>query len=347
MKTEFYRIKDTEKDAAVLKKAAEILRRGGLVGFPTETVYGLGASALDADAAAKIYAAKGRPSDNPLIVHVAEPQQAEALAFVPDVYYRLAEAFMPGPLTVILPKKNCVPDGVTGGLQTVALRCPSHPVAQALIRECGLPIAAPSANRSGCPSPTTADHVRRDMDGRIEMILDGGPCEIGLESTVIRLTEDGCEILRPGAVTERMLARVCGTVSVAKAVVDPALAGDKPLSPGMKYKHYSPNAEVILVDASEENFIGYVGANCGERDGVAAADTDAGAYPGCTVLSIGETENAQESSRHMFALLRQADDCGCERLFVRLPPAEGEYLALYNRLIRAAGGKIVHINKEN
>lgn len=347
MKTEFYKINGTEQDVQAIGRASKILQSGGLVGFPTETVYGLGASALDADAAAKIYAAKGRPSDNPLIVHIAEPRDAESLAFVPPVFYRLAEAFMPGPLTVILPKKDCVPDGVTGGLKNVALRCPSHPTAQMLIRESGLPIAAPSANRSGCPSPTTAEHVLRDMDGRIEMILDGGPCEIGLESTVIRLTDDGCEILRPGAVTEIMLARVCGSVSVAKAVVDPSLAGDKPLSPGMKYKHYSPNAEVILVDADEDAFAAYVREHCTEQDAVAAADCDAARYPGCAVLSLGQTENAGESSHHMFALLRKADDCGCQRIFVRMPPAEGEYLALYNRLIRASGGKIVHINKEN
>jgi len=347
MKTEFCKITDTAADIAAIRKAADILRRGGLVGMPTETVYGLAANARDSEAAAKIYAAKGRPSDNPLIVHIAEPRDAETLAYVPEVFYRLADAFMPGPLTVILPKKPCVPDGVTGGLQTVALRCPSHPVAQALIRESGLPIAAPSANRSGCPSPTTAEHVLRDMDGRIEMILDGGPCDIGLESTVIRLTENGCEILRPGAVTELMLARVCGTVSVSKAVVDPGLAGDKPISPGMKYKHYSPNAEVVLIDASENDFAAYVQSHCGEKDAVAAADSDADRYCGCRVLSIGRTENAQSSARRMFALLREADDCGCSRIFVRMPPAEGDYLALYNRLIRAAGGKIVHLNTEN
>lgn len=347
MKTEFYTLTGGAEDVQPLSRAAEIIRRGGLVGFPTETVYGLGASAFSAEAAAKIYAAKGRPSDNPLIVHVAHPEEAEQLAFVPPMYYKLAERFMPGPLTVIMPKRDCVPSGVTGGLSTVAVRCPSHAAARALIEMAGVPIAAPSANRSGCPSPTTAEHVRRDMDGRIEMILDGGPCEIGLESTVIRLTEDGCEILRPGAVTEYMLAEVCGTVSVAKAVIDPALAGDKPLSPGMKYKHYSPAAEVILVDAASDAFVQYVRVHCKSDEAVVASDSMAEQYAGCAILSAGEQDSAAEESRHMFAVLRQADDLGYKRIYIRLPPAEGGYLALYNRLIRAAGGKIVRIDSEN
>ncbi len=326
-----------------IRRAGETLRNGGLVAFPTETVYGLGASAFSSEAAAKIYAAKGRPSDNPLIVHVAEPSEAETISVVPPVYYRLAEAFMPGPLTVILPKKNCIPDGVTGGLDSVAVRCPSHPVARALIRAAGVPIAAPSANRSGSPSPTTAQHVFADMDGRIEMILDGGSCEIGLESTVIKLTEDGCVILRPGAVTEVMLARVCGSVTVAKAVIDPSETGDKPLSPGMKYKHYAPSAQVVLVDASVDAFIKYVWESIAPSEAVAAPDDSREKFLGMHVLSMGESASAAVQSRTLFASLREADARGYTRIYMKLPPAEGEYLALYNRLIRAAGGKIVHI----
>lgn len=342
--TEFYTLgRDPAADEAALDRAADIIRAGGLVGMPTETVYGLGASALSARAAEKIYAAKGRPSDNPLIVHVAFPEEAEAIAHTSDLYYALAKRFMPGPLTVILPKKDTVPAGVTGGLNTVAIRCPDHPVAHALIRKAGVPIAAPSANRSGCPSPTTAEHVLRDMDGRIEMILDGGPCEIGLESTVIRLTEDGCEILRPGAVTEFMLAEVAGSVSVAKAVIDPALAGDKPLSPGMKYKHYSPNADVVLVDGDDTQFADYVRAHITDAEAVAAADTAADRFDFCNRLSCGKTANAEEASRALFSLLREADDLEYARVYIQLPPPEGGYLALYNRLIRAAGGRIVHI----
>jgi L-threonylcarbamoyladenylate synthase len=342
--TEFYTLgSDPAADEAALERAAAIIREGGLVGMPTETVYGLGASALSAQAAEKIYAAKGRPSDNPLIVHVAFPEEAEAIAHTSELYYALAKRFMPGPLTVILPKKNTVPAGVTGGLDTVAVRCPSHPAAHALIRKSGVPIAAPSANRSGSPSPTTAQHVYRDMDGRIDMILDGGPCEIGLESTVIRLTEEGCEILRPGAVTEFMLAEVAGSVSVAKAVIDPALAGDKPLSPGMKYKHYSPNAEVVLVDGDDEGFAEYVRAHITDREAVAAADSAAEQFSFCNRLSCGKTANAEEASRALFSLLREADDWEYTRVYIQLPPPEGGYLALYNRLIRAAGGRIVHI----
>jgi L-threonylcarbamoyladenylate synthase len=306
-------------------------------------VYGLGASALSADAAAKIYAAKGRPSDNPLIVHVAKPEEAEQIACVPPVFYKLAQKYMPGPLTVIMPKRSCIPDGVTGGLDTVAVRCPAHPVARALIAASGVPIAAPSANRSGCPSPTAAAHVLRDMDGRIEMILDGGPCEIGLESTVIRLTADGCEILRPGAVTEFMLAEVAGSVSVAKAVIDPALAGDKPLSPGMKYKHYSPNAEVVLVDGDDIRFEEYVRSHIAGTEAVVVADSWASQFDFCNRLSFGKTTNAEEESRALFSVLREADDREYTRVYIQLPPPEGGYLALYNRLIRAAGGRIVHI----
>lgn len=334
---------DPLSDDAAMSRAADIIRAGGLVGMPTETVYGLAASALNEQAAEKIYAAKGRPSDNPLIVHVAFPEEAEAIAYTSELYYALAKRFMPGPLTVILPKKNTVPAGVTGGLNTVAVRCPAHPIAHELIRRAGVPIAAPSANRSGCPSPTTAQHVLRDMDGRIDMILDGGPCEIGLESTVIRLTEEGCEILRPGAVTEFMLAEVAGSVSVAKAVIDPALAGDKPLSPGMKYKHYSPNAEVVLVDANEGDFEAYVRDHISDTEAVVTADSLAKRFDFCNRLSCGETANAEDASRTLFSILREADDRGYTRVYIQLPPPEGEYLALYNRLIRAAGGRIVHI----
>lgn len=345
MTTEYIKLgSDPAADEEAIARAGAIIRGGGLVGLPTETVYGLGASAFSAEAAGKIYAAKGRPSDNPLIVHVAEPPQAEQIAHVPPVYYKLAEAFMPGPLTVIMPKKDCIPSGVTGGLDSVAVRCPSHPAARALIRQAGVPIAAPSANRSGSPSPTTAEHVLADMDGRIEMILDGGSCEIGLESTVIKLTEDGCVILRPGAVTEIMLARVCGNVTVSRAVVDPALAGDKPLSPGMKYKHYAPRAEVVLVDASDDAFEAYVKEHITPSQAVAASDDTACRYVGHAVLSTGETANAAAQSHSLFSLLRRADEIGCTRVYIKLPPASGEYLALYNRLIRAAGGKIVHVS---
>ena len=252
--------------------AANIIKNGGLVAIPTETVYGLGTNGLDEEAVAKIFIAKGRPQDNPLILHIADPKEMERFCHdIPPAAYALAEAFWPGPLTLVLPATDVVPKRTTGGLSTVGVRCPDCTVTRDIIRLAGVPIAAPSANRSGCPSPTTAEHVLRDMDGRIEMILDGGPCEIGLESTVIRWTEDGCEIMRPGAVTEFMLAEVAGSVSVAKAVIDPALAGDKPLSPGMKYKHYSPNAEVVLVDGDDIRFEEYIRSHIAETEAVVLA----------------------------------------------------------------------------
>lgn len=344
MKTEYYVMgADPAADADALSRAGAIIREGGLVAFPTETVYGLGGSALDAEAAGRIYAAKGRPSDNPLIVHVAFPAEADALAFTNEPWRRLADAFMPGPLTVILPKRECVPDSVTGGLDTVAIRCPSHPVAHRLIEAAGVPIAAPSANRSGRPSPTEARHVLHDMDGRIPMILDGGPCDIGVESTVIRLTGSGCEILRPGAVTAAMLGEVLGTVTVAQAVVDPAAAGDHPQSPGMKYKHYAPEAEVILVEGAPEAFRDYVRSCLRTGDAVAAAQNEADLFRGVPILSYGRTSSPAEEAHRLFSLLREADEKGISRLFIRIPSADADYLAVYNRLIRAAAGRVIRL----
>ena len=342
MNTEYYKINGSDGDVAALEKAGEILRAGGLVGFPTETVYGLGASALSPTAAEKIYAAKGRPSDNPLIVHVASPEDAEDIAYTSPLYYILAEHFMPGPLTVIMPKKDSVPDEVTGGLDTVAVRCPEHPIARGLISAAGVPIAAPSANLSGKPSPTSASHVREDMDGRIDMIIDGGDCDIGVESTVITIADGLCTVLRPGAVTEDMLRTVCAEVSVDKAVTDPALAGDHPESPGMKYKHYAPNAEVILVEAEDDAFIRFVSDNATENDGVFASEADRTLYP-CRLLITGTGGTPAELNHSLYSLLRRADELSLSRVYIKCPPRSGEYLALFNRLIRAAAGKVTKI----
>ncbi len=344
MKTEFLKITGNKiSDEEIIRRAADVIQRGGLVAIPTETVYGLAGSALLSESAEKIYAAKGRPADNPLIVHIATPSDAERIAYTNELYYRLAETFMPGPLTIILKKREIVPDSVTAGMDTVAIRCPSNDVAHRLIEVSGHPIAAPSANRSGIPSPTSAEHVRCDMDGRIEMILDGGECDIGLESTVIKLEEEnGCTILRPGAVTEEMLGEVCSFVSVSKAVIDPQIADKiKPESPGMKYKHYSPSAEVILVDADDAVFIEYVNRTANGKFGVITSEDNASKLNGGTVLLTGEQRNAREESRKLFTLLRRADELGLDKVYVPLPPANGEYLALYNRLIRAAGCKTV------
>jgi len=333
---------NSEEDSRIIKKAGEIIRKGGLVAIPTETVYGLAGSALIAESAEKIFAAKGRPSDNPLIVHISSPEEAERFAYTNDAFYALAKRFMPGPLTIILPKKECIPRSVTGGLDTVAIRCPNHPIARAIIRESGHPIAAPSANRSGIPSPTTGEHVRADMDGRIDMIIDGGSCDIGLESTVITVKDGKCIILRPGAVTAEMLSEICSEVSVASSVIDPNLAEkEKPLSPGMKYKHYAPKAEVILVDGNEDDFFRFISENgVGEYGVMVSVDKKDRVSEG-VFLSLGE--GVKEASKRLFMLLREADEKNLTAVYAMLPPKTDEYLAFYNRIIRAAGGKITKI----
>ena len=349
MKTEFLKITGhAADDEAILARAAEVIRRGGLVAVPTETVYGLAGSALLAESAEKIYAAKGRPADNPLIVHIAKPEDAETIAYTNELYYALAKRFMPGPLTIILPKKDIIPSTVTAGMNTVGIRCPSNPVAHALIEVSGHPIAAPSANRSGIPSPTNAVHVLEDMDGRIDMILDGGDCEIGLESTVIKLDEDGsgCTILRPGAVTADMLSQVCAKVTISRAVIEPSLANDiKPESPGMKYKHYAPKAEVVLIDAPEDVFVNFVRRDSASirRYGIFVSNENTGYFTGGVMLLTGPRNDAKEASRRLFSLLRRADEMELEKVYALLPPASGEYLAYYNRIVRAAGCRIIKL----
>lgn len=268
-------IKDEE-----LKEAAGILRSGGLVAFPTETVYGLGGNALDEDAARKIYAAKGRPSDNPLIAHVSCVEEVEPLVKeIPEAGRKLMEAFWPGPLTMIFPKSEKVPYGTTGGLDTVAIRMPDDPVANRLIALAGVPVAAPSANTSGRPSPTTADHVWQDMNGRIEMIIDGGPVGIGVESTIVDVSSAVPSVLRPGAITMEMLAEVLGEVSVDPAILGPLSADVRPKAPGMKYKHYAPKADLTLVEpgtgADRESRAEQV-TGAEQKNG---ADRNTGAYP--------------------------------------------------------------------
>ncbi len=340
MKTVIYKISESPEDKVAIESAGKLLREGGLVAFPTETVYGLGASALSENAAEKIYAAKGRPSDNPLIVHVAEPTDAEEFAYTSELYYRLAERFMPGPLTVILPKKEIIPDAVTGGLGTVAVRCPINEVARRIIKAAGVPVAAPSANRSGSPSPTTAAHVIADLDGRIDMIIDGGESDIGVESTVISIAGGKCTLLRPGAVTADMLHEICGDVTIDRAVTRPEAAGDHPESPGMKYKHYSPKANVILVDADDDGFVRYVSLNAGDHDGVFASEAEAEKFE-CHVLLTGKIGSADELNHTLYALLREADDLKLQNVYIKKPSEEGEYLAIFNRLIRAAAGRVV------
>ena len=344
IQTEFVLINAPSENQAALDRAADILRSGGLVAFPTETVYGLGGLATSDGAAKAIYTAKGRPSDNPLIIHIANPEDAEAYAVTNDTYYRLAEKFMPGPLTVILPKKDTIPYSVTGGLDTVAVRCPSHPVARALIEKTGAPIAAPSANRSGRPSPTTAAHVAEDLTGRVNMIIDGGACEVGLESTIVAIDGNEGVLLRPGAITADALSCVC-EVRVADTVLRALAENERPLSPGMKYRHYAPRAALVLLSGEREavtRFMADAAANNGV--GVLCYDEEIQRMPcGATLFPIGAENDLETQARRLFAALREADtNDSLHTLYAHLPPKNGMGLALYNRCIRAAA----HIVKE-
>lgn len=338
MKTRYFKL--TGEDGEVFAECGQIVRDGGLVAFPTETVYGLGASALCAEAIPKIFAAKGRPSDNPLIVHVAYPSDAEEVAVTNEKYYELAERFMPGPLTVILPKLDVVPGEVTAGLDSVGIRCPSHPAAHALIVAAGVPIAAPSANVSGLPSPTCGEHVMRDMSGKIDAVIDGGECDIGVESTVIALKGDTAEILRPGAVTREDLLEVLSEVTVNPAVKDPSRAGQSPRSPGMKYKHYAPRAEFLLVDSDDEGFEKYVNSLTGNV-GVICLESRKDRFFCEHKYVLPDGDSVKELCHRLFGIFRTADDDGVERLAASLPDDSGESLALYNRMIRAAGNRII------
>ncbi|MBR3893839.1 MAG: threonylcarbamoyl-AMP synthase [Clostridia bacterium] len=345
MQTEYIKITDPEAQKNDLARAAEIIRRGGLAVFPTETVYGLGGDATDASAAKKIYAAKGRPSDNPLIIHVANPEDAERYALPNDTYYRLAKAFMPGPLTVILPKRDNIPREVTGGLDTVAVRCPSHPVARALIALAGVPIAAPSANLSGKPSPTSASHVVEDLDGRVDMILDGGDCEIGLESTIVKLDGDKLTLLRPGGITYDALCMVCEQVTVADAVTRQLAADERPLSPGMKYRHYAPSAPLVLLSGPANRVLAFLqeqqqAVNCA----ILCYDEECAHLQKNNLFAVGARDDVATQAKRLFAALREADATDAEIIYAHLPPTDGLGLALYNRMIRAAAHTVKTID---
>ena len=354
MKTEIAHLGESlENDEAILKRAAEIIKSGGLVAFPTETVYGLGANALDSDAAAKIYAAKGRPSDNPLIIHISRPEEAEHYAYVPDEYKLLAEKFLPGPLTVIMPKRDNIPSTVTGGLDSVAVRLPSNESARRLIELAGVPIAAPSANLSGKPSPTSASHVIEDMNGRVDMIIDGGSCNIGLESTIIKLVGDGRAILlRPGGITKEQLEEVFDSVELDRAVTEKLGEGEKPLAPGMKYRHYAPSASLSLIADENGLFEKIISENAGvDGLGVIAFDEDAekllslGVKPE-NLLSLGRRADVNIHAARLFSLLRECDTRSFTRIYARLPEKSGLSLAVYNRIIKAAGYDVIGGEKE-
>jgi len=324
---------------ADILRAAALLRAGELVAIPTETVYGLAANALDPAAVAKIFEAKGRPQDNPLIVHVADAAQALPLVKeFPFTAQRLAEAFWPGPLTVILPRADHVPAIVSARLSTLALRVPAHPGSQALLRACGFPLAAPSANRSGAPSPTMASHVLDDLGGRIAAVLDAGPCGVGIESTVVDLTRGKPLLLRPGAVSPGQLENLLGEIEISTAVTQPLGRGERAASPGLKHKHYAPRARLTLVKGPLAAFLAY--ARREGADGLLCFDADE-IPEGWPVLRYGE--RPEEQARRVFGALRGIDALGLQKVCVRCPAQEELGLAVYNRLLRAAAFRVVEI----
>ncbi|MBR5230863.1 MAG: threonylcarbamoyl-AMP synthase [Clostridia bacterium] len=333
-------------DESALSLAAELLKNGQVVGIPTETVYGLGADALNEQAVLAIFAAKERPADNPLIVHVADFEALDALCHVNDMARRLSDAFWPGPLTMILPKKATVPTVVTAGLDSVAVRMPSHPVAQEIIRRSGCPIAAPSANRSGRPSPTQASHVMEDMNGRIPLIIDGGESDVGVESTVVSLTGDTAVVLRPGGITPEMIAAVLGECEVADSVMRPLREGEEAPSPGMKHKHYAPKAPMTLY-AGEQTQVAnriceeYDCVQGGVKPLILASRAHLPLYGSRHVFDLGP--DAASAAHALFSALRYADEKGFTRIFSEAYPEEGVGLALMNRMARAAGFDIVRI----
>ena len=335
-------------DKTQINVAAELLKNGGVVGIPTETVYGLAADALNGEAVAKIFKAKGRPMDNPLIVHIADFGDIDRFGLVetiPESARLLAKHFWPGPLTMIMKRTDVIPNEVSAGLDTVAIRFPSHPVAQEIIRAANTPLAAPSANLSGSPSPTTARHVLNDMDGKIDAVLDGGASEVGVESTVITLAAGVPRVLRPGGVTVEELRGVLGEVEVDDAVLHQLKEGVAAASPGMKYKHYAPKANVILLKGADDEYIEYVNARAGDDVCALCCDEDLLSLKVKTV-SLGRRGDYLTHARHLFDCLRGIDENKTVlTVYSRLPSTEGVGLAVYNRLIRAAGFEAIDLEK--
>lgn len=351
MDTKMIRVEDTERIRdEELAEAARILRNGGLVAFPTETVYGLGANALDEKAAAKIYAAKGRPSDNPLIAHISSLEELEPLVTeIPEAGRKLAEAYWPGPLTMVFPKSDRVPYGTTGGLDTVAVRMPSDPVAHRLIALAGVPIAAPSANTSGRPSPTMAEHVWQDMNGKIEMIIDGGPVGIGVESTIVDVSGEVPTLLRPGAVTVEMLEAVVGKVEIDPAIQGPPKADLRPKAPGMKYRHYAPKAELTLVEGKPDEVVEWINRmtaeqmSAGKRVGILCTEETAGRYPQGVIRSLGRRSVEETIAHNLFAALREFDDLQVDVIYSESFPEDHLGRAIMNRLMKAAGYRRIQV----
>ena len=335
-----------ESDPNAVRDAAAILRRGGLLGIPTETVYGLGADALNEDAVSRIFLAKGRPQDNPLIIHVPDASWLERYCrSVPPAAYQLAERFWPGPLTMILPRRDIVPLQTTGGLETVGVRCPNHPVTLAIIEAAGVPIAAPSGNTSGRPSPTTAPHMIEDMDGRIDGIVDGGPCTVGVDSTIIDLTVTPPRLLRPGGLPLESLRQVLGEVAVDKAVTGLLAAGERPRAPGMKYRHYAPHAPVTVVTGEPERSARRIQGLLSDTAGVICFDEYAPLFPGHIIHKLGPAADKSAQARHVFDALRTFDGTDVTEIFAQCPDDGGLGLAVANRLKKAAGFHLVDADR--
>ncbi len=352
METEVVIIEEKNIDDAAkenLKKAGQIIKDGGLVAFPTETVYGLGGDALNLKSSQKIYAAKGRPSDNPLIVHVAEfDDLTRIVSSVPDSAKKLAAAFWPGPLTMIMNKNDKVPYETTGGLDTVAIRMPNNQIALELIRQSGGYIAAPSANTSGRPSPTLARYCVEDLSGKIEMIIDGGQVGIGIESTIVDLTCEVPMILRPGYITADMLKEVLGEISIDRTIIDSSSI-QKPKAPGMKYRHYAPKGELTIVQGSQDSVVSYINEvtktsmEQGKRVGIIGTDATKDLYKATIVKSVGTRDDESTIAHELFKVLREFDDENVDIMFSESFDDSGIGQAIMNRLLKAAGHHVITV----
>lgn len=349
MKTEYVDLRDGKDVKEGLYKAAEIIKTGGLVAFPTETVYGLGANGLDENAVPKIYEAKGRPSDNPLILHISEFDEIKNIVKeIPDVAFVLADEFWPGPLTMVFKKSDIVPYRTTGGLESVAVRMPSNKISRELIKMAGVPVAAPSANSSGRPSPTKADHVLCDLDGKIDMVIDGGTVDIGLESTIVDVTGEVPVILRPGFITEEMLSEAIGRVQTDDAVKNLSPDKDiKPKAPGMKYRHYAPQGKMTIYKGKPEKVVKIINEETAKSEGkktaVLATDETKRYYKADIVISVGSREDCESIAHNLFDTLRSFDDMGAEIIFSEGFDESRLGFAIMNRLHKSAGYNIVNV----
>ncbi len=343
MITRSFKINTAEPEPHIIKEAADVIKNRGLVVFPTETVYGLGADATDSEAAEKIYFAKGRPSDNPLIIHISKPADAEKYAYTNEIYYTLTEKFSPGPLTIILKKKDIIPNTTSGGLDTVAVRIPDNIIARALIEQSGVAIAAPSANTSGKPSPTKAEHASEDLDGKVDMILDGGDCRVGVESTIVSVTDGNILVLRPGGVTVEQLESLGYSVILDKGLLEAPKNDFRPLAPGMKYRHYAPKADVYLLDGDECDVVSFMLSAVADSSDVGLICYEDMDISGEHVKYISRDINIAASE--LFDILRYFDKTNIKTVYSVIPTKDGIGLAVNNRLLKAAGFKMIKLSE--